>query len=83
MGTSETRQDTRRAREAASAMIDGRDPKQNMSGIMVTTEHAIATVLLYLFPDPGMAAKVLNEGLVQGIEERLVRHASNMKPNGR
>jgi hypothetical protein len=72
----EAKKDTARATEAAKAIFDGRSPKDDWSTILVTTEHAVASVLLALFPDPSFAAKMLNEGLVQGIENRLALYAS-------
>lgn len=64
--------DTMRAFNATKVIIDGRNLQTQTSEILVTTEHAVATVLLALFRDPRMAAGMLNEGLVQGIEERLM-----------
>lgn len=63
--------DTQRATSAARVILDGRDPQRDCSEILVTLEHTVATVLLVLFPDPSMAARMLNEGLLQGIEARL------------
>ena len=68
----EDRIDTDRVFNAAKAIIDGRNWHTQKSEIMVTTEHAVATVLLALFGDPRRAAGMLNEGLVQGVEERLM-----------
>ena len=73
----EARRDTQRALAAAKAIIDGRNPQADYSSILVTTEHAFATVLLALFPnDPAKAAAMLNEGLVQGVESRIALYAS-------
>ena len=47
--------------------------------ILATTEHCAATLLLLMFPDHKMAAGMLNEGLVQGIERRISLHQSKMK----
>jgi len=68
--------DTYRALTAANAIIDGRDPVADKSKILVTTEHAIAAILLTLMGDPRKASAMLNEGLVQGVEERLSYYAS-------
>lgn len=69
--------DTSRALAAAKAIIDGRDPVKDMSSILVTAEHAIATVLLATHNgDPRMAARMLNEGLIPGIEQRLALYSS-------
>ena len=71
---SDSIEDTRRALAAAKAIVDGRDPRnpRNTSAIFVTLEHAIATVILSLMHDPKMAALMLNEALVPGIEARLM-----------
>ncbi|MBB4277062.1 hypothetical protein [Rhizobium mongolense] len=68
--------DTARALSATKAIIDGRDPVENFAAILVTAEHAIATVLLACMADPRKAAAMLNEGLVQGVEQRLSYYAS-------
>ncbi|MGZ2455497.1 hypothetical protein [Rhizobium anhuiense] len=74
---SENVKDTQRAFLAAKAILDGRDPVANRSAVLVTTEHAIAAVLLACMDrDPRMAAMMLNEGLVQGIEQRLSYYAA-------
>jgi hypothetical protein len=69
--------DTSRALAAAKAIIDGRNPVKDMSSILVTAEHAFACILLATQNgDARMAARVLNEGLIPGIEERLAYYAS-------
>ena len=68
--------DTVRAIASAKAIIDGRDPIEKRSEILVTTEHAIAAVLLTVMGDARLAAGMLNNGLVPGIEERLAHYAS-------
>lgn len=72
----EAQKDTQRALAAAKHIIDGRDPDSDGSSILVTVEHAIATVLLAVCKDPRIAAGMLNEGLIPGIEERLSLYAS-------
>lgn len=72
----EPQKDTQRALAAAKSIFDGRDPVTDFSSVLVTTEHAVATVLLAIFNDPAKAAAMLNEGLVQGIESRLALFAS-------
>lgn len=72
----EAQKDTRRALAAAKAIFDGRDPKTDQSSVLVTTEHAIATVLLAIYRDPRSAAAMLNEGLLPGIESRLLMYAA-------
>jgi len=64
--------DTQRAFAACKAVIDGRNPFTEGSAVLVTAEHAFAVVLLACCGgNARMAAAMLNEGLVQGIEERL------------
>lgn len=72
----EAQKGSRRAAEAASKIFDGRDPRGDHAPIMVTTEQAVATVLLALYPDPAKAAAMLNEGLLQGVEQRLSMFAA-------
>lgn len=67
----EAQRDTQRALAAAKAIFDGRDPAADMSAIMVTLDHVVGTVLLATQGDPSKAARMLNEGLVPGVEERL------------
>jgi len=73
---SEIKHDTLRALAAAKKIIDGRDAEKDLGAILVTTEHAVAAILLTIMGSPDKAAKMLNEGLVQGIEERLSLYAS-------
>ncbi|CAM5403958.1 hypothetical protein AFEL58S_02079 [Afipia felis] len=69
--------DTARAIAACKAIIDARDPSKDCAAILVTAEHAFAAVLLAVMNrDPRRAAAMLNEGLVQGIEDRLALYAS-------
>lgn len=73
---SEPQKDTQRALAAAKAIFDGRDPGGDAASIMVTVEHAFATVLLALYKDPRLAAAMLNEALLPGVESRLSLYAS-------
>ena len=78
----ESERDTSRAFAAGKVVIDGRNPSADCASILVTTEHAIASVLLMLMNrDPRKAAEMLNEGLVQGIERRLALFASKSASN--
>lgn len=64
--------DTQRAFAACKAIVDGRDPSSHSSEILVTAEHTFAVVLLAACGgNARMAAAMLNEGLVPGVEERL------------
>ena len=71
--------DTARATAATIKIFNGRDPIADYAEILATTEKCVATLLLIMFPDPKLAAFMLNEGLVQGIERRLSLHRSKMK----
>ncbi|MCD4662316.1 hypothetical protein [Agrobacterium sp.] len=73
---SENANDTVRAIAAAKAIIDGRDPIAQRSEILVATEHTIAAVLITVMGDARLAAGMLNNGLVPGIEERLAYYGS-------
>jgi len=74
----EAQKDTKRAIAAAKAIFDDRDPVADFSSILVTTEQAVATILLAIFQnDPAKAAAMLNEGLVPGIESRLSIYAKD------
>jgi hypothetical protein len=75
----EASRDTIRARDAAKAILDGRDPNADCSSILVTAEHAIAALLLTLFPDPDKAAAMFNEGLVPGVESRFSLYKSRQE----
>lgn len=77
MNEADHKKDTQRAFAACKAIVDGRDPSRHSSAILVTAEHAIAVVLLAACEgNPRMAAAMLNEGLVHGVEERLSLWAS-------
>ena len=66
---------------AVKEILDGRNPDVDCSKILVTAEHAITALLLLLMRDPSKAAKMLNEGLLQGVEERLALYASKGCPH--
>ncbi len=74
----ESQKDTVRATAAAKAICDHRNPMLGDDGpaIMVTLEHAVAAVLLAIYRDPALAAGMLNEGLVPGIERRLAEYGA-------
>lgn len=74
-----TEEDTRRARAAALEIIDRRSAAD--TGVLVTLELTVAVVLLTVMNnDPQLAARMLNEGLLQGVESRLAFFASKVKP---
>jgi hypothetical protein len=70
--------DTARALTAAQAIVGGRTG-EDAAAVMVTLEHAVATVLIALYGDPYLAVVMLNEGLVQGVEARLAFYGSKDK----
>jgi hypothetical protein len=70
--------DTHRAMAAAQAIVGGRDLHE-AAAVMVTLEHAVATVLIALYGDPHKAAGMLNEALVPGVERRLAFYGSKDK----
>lgn len=68
----EPQKDTQRALAAAKHVIDGRDLKREYGAVMVTLENLVTLVLLAAMDnDTRKAASMLNEGLVQGVEQRL------------
>lgn len=69
-------EDTLRARIAAMAIIGDRLIEHDHSSIMVTLETTVALVLLALYRNPRVAAGMLNDGLVAGVESRLSLFAS-------
>lgn len=69
--------DTQRVNAAAAKIIDGRDPIADRGAVMVSLEGAVTAVLLLVMDrDPEKAAGMLNEGLLQGVENRLALYAS-------
>ncbi|EFO30148.1 putative transcriptional regulator, GntR family [Roseibium sp. TrichSKD4] len=70
---SKSSEDTTRSYAAGKAIIDGRDPNEAPE-IMMTLEQTVAAVLLLLYPDHRMAAAMLNEGLLEGVERRISMH---------
>jgi hypothetical protein len=64
--------DHERIMKASKAIVDGRDLNADFSGIMMTLEATVAVVLLAVHKqDPYVAARMLNEGLLTGVESRL------------
>jgi hypothetical protein len=73
----EPQKDTQRAIAAAKAIIDGRDPNDDSSAILVTLESLVSLVLLAVMGnDHHKAVGMLNDGLVPGVEERIALAAS-------
>lgn len=70
--------DTQRALTAAQAIFGGR-PTRDAAAVMVTLEHTVATVLMALYGDQRMAACILNEALVPGVELRLTYYTPKDK----
>lgn len=69
-------EDTRRAKLAAGTIIGDRSIDHDQSSIMVTLETTVTVVLLAIYRNPRVAAGMLNEGLVAGVESRLSLFAS-------
>ena len=64
--------DRERILEASKAIVDGRNLNDDFSGIMMTLEATVAVLLLAVNKqDPHVAARMLNEGLLLGVEKRL------------
>lgn len=77
--TTETARDTDRALAAAREIFDERDGADH-AAIMVTLEHAVATVLLAAYGgDARKAAGMLNEGLLPRVEERIALYAARRR----
>lgn len=73
----DAQKDLPRAQAAARAIIDGRDPAEDFSTILITLDHTIATVLLVTMGmDATKAVLMLNEGVVPQVEERIALFAS-------
>jgi hypothetical protein len=73
----EPQKDTQRAIAAAKLLFDGRDPRDDGSSILVTLEGLVTLVLLTTQGnDVHLAAAMLNEGVVPGVENRLALAAS-------
>ncbi|MGH0003128.1 hypothetical protein ACQU0X_23920 [Pseudovibrio ascidiaceicola] len=78
---SEAKKDTQRARNAALAIFDGRDPAQDISGVLMTLEHTVCAVLLQMFDgDEIKASLMLQQGLCPSAVQRLVADLPNQPP---
>lgn len=76
--TDENQKDGQRALKAAKAIFDGRKV-HDRGAICVTLEYTIALVLIAVIGDSKKAAGMLNEGILQGVEERLTWHEKRTK----
>lgn len=73
----EMSRDARLAIDAAKVLIDGRDPVADFAKVLTTLDHLVATVLLVTMrQNPHLAVKMLNEGTVPHVEERIALYAS-------
>lgn len=73
--------DSHLAVAAAKMIIDGRDPVVDMSTVLITLDHVVATVLIAAMNrDPRKAVAMLNEGLVPHVEERIALYARLSRP---
>lgn len=69
--------DIERARSAARSICDGRDPVADMSKVLITLDHTIATVLLVAMGgDAKKAVGMLHEGTIPHAEERIMMFAN-------
>lgn len=70
--------DTQRSIAAAKAILDGRHPQDDLGGVMLTLEQTVATVLLMTMGgDRSKAAAMMNIGLTEGVERRLINTSGN------
>lgn len=70
--------DSQRAVKAAKAICDGRNPVESFSEVLVTLDHTIALVLLATMDnDTRKALRMLNEGVLPSVKERLAFYNSN------
>lgn len=72
----EASKDTKRALRAARSILDGRDPQADFAAILVTLDHVIGTVLLVTMGGPEKAVRMLHEGTIPGVEERIAMVAA-------
>ena len=73
--------DTQLVISVAKLILDGRDPATGRSSVLVTLEHTVALILIILMDQNHTnAARMLNEGLVPGVEARIALYASRTKP---
>jgi len=69
--------DTKRTIAAAKEILADRDPITDRGAVMVTLEGTVSAILLLVMGgDHKKAAAMLNEGLIQGVENRLAYAAS-------
>ncbi|EPX80499.1 hypothetical protein [Salipiger mucosus] len=75
----EAQKDTQRALQAAKAICDGRHPMFERSGVLITLDHVIATVLISAMGnDPKKALAMFNEGTIPSVEERIMLFANKL-----
>ncbi len=72
--------DTKRTIAAAKEILADRDPITDRGAVMVTLEGTVSAILLLVMGgDHKKAAAMLNEGLIQGVENRLA-YADSKQP---
>lgn len=76
----DSQKDTQRALAAAKEIFDGRNPAEDMSKVLITLDHMVATVLIAAMGnDPKKALGMLHEGLVPHVEERIMLFEQHQK----
>lgn len=80
----EAARDSVRAMAAVRALMDDRDPRTDMAQIMVTLETVVAVTLTAVCQgDHARGAALMNEGLVPGVEDRLMAAAARARDRER
>lgn len=68
--------DTMLAQLACKVIIDSRDPRDDFASILVTAEHVVAVIMIVTMGgNQRKAARMLNEGFLQGVEERIALYS--------
>ena len=76
----DAQRDTKRTIAAAKEILADRDPITDRGAVMVTLEGTVSAILLLVMGgDHKKAAAMLNEGLIQGVENRLA-YADSKQP---
>jgi len=78
----EVQRNARRARLAATDVIDGRDitNERELVEILRTLDHMIALVLLMVMErDPKKALLVFSDGIIPAVEQRFIVYSEQME----
>lgn len=70
--------DALRAVQAAKVICGDRDPRSDSDrgAVLVTMETLISIILITAMGTPEKAARMLNDGVLQGVEARLAMYAN-------